>query len=134
MTDKGMLFRNDSDRPATRPCATGSRRWQRDWKSSKAVEPSAQVLHFPADRSIGTLYTQEWDFPTATVETADDWNWLGEAKGGVTTPSDKALKLGVHEDGCRNGVRNLKIFVKKGVAEVWGGVYTFGIVAGVAQW
>ncbi|MEN6332849.1 MAG: M56 family metallopeptidase [Phycisphaerales bacterium] len=62
-----------------------------------------KAVHFPADRSTGTLYTREWDFPTDSYTTSLYWRKLGEARGDVTIPAGKALKLDVDEGAWRAG-------------------------------
>jgi beta-lactamase regulating signal transducer with metallopeptidase domain/Leucine-rich repeat (LRR) protein len=62
-----------------------------------------KVVHFPTDRSVGTLYTREWDFPTDSYTTSLYWRKLGEARGDVTIPAGKALKLDVDEGAWRAG-------------------------------
>ncbi|MGE5294792.1 MAG: M56 family metallopeptidase, partial [Solirubrobacterales bacterium] len=64
---------------------------------------TAKVVHFPADRSLGVLHTRERDFPTDSYTTSLYWRKLGEARGDVTVPAGKALRLDVDDNALRAG-------------------------------
>ncbi len=73
------------------------------------VSGAARIVHFPADRSLGKLHTQDAD----TVRELTDWfHWTGtgegereflcEAQGDVQVPAGKRLSLTVTKAGSRN--------------------------------
>jgi len=73
------------------------------------VSGGARIVHFPADRSLGKLYTQDAD----TVRELTYWfHWTGtgegeleylcEAQGDVHVPEGKRLSLTVSKAGSRD--------------------------------
>ena len=65
-----------------------------------ATPAAARTLQFPPDRSLGMLYTLDAgiqrkikDFHYHIDGTEMKWEYLGEAKGHVTVPPDKRLRL-----------------------------------------
>jgi Leucine-rich repeat (LRR) protein len=60
------------------------------------AEVKTHRVHFPSDRSMGTLYVLDWD----RLETSSysDWELLCEATGDVTVPAGKALRLNLNKD------------------------------------
>lgn len=65
-------------------------------------EPGTRVLHFPKDRSLGTLRVQidrnpNWHYISQTPGEYE-WAYFGDAKGDVALPVGKRLTLGVRED------------------------------------
>jgi len=67
-------------------------------------EAKARVIHFPKDRSIGSLYVANRVPP----ENNDFWFWfpgkyLAEAQGDVTVPIDKMIRLDVRREAWTGG-------------------------------
>ena len=58
--------------------------------------PGERVVHCPADRPLGRLQVRDWD------ASEGDWQNLGEAKGDVHVPAQKALRLEVSKEGAAN--------------------------------
>ena len=62
-----------------------------------------RVLHFPEDSNLGTLFVLErWGIRKYRLEReseADRWAYLSEARGDVTVPTDRPLKLHVSVGG-----------------------------------
>ena len=56
-----------------------------------AEQTDSRIIHFPPDRSMGTLYV----LGSNRVDTGsyDDWELLCEASGKVKVPAGKVLKL-----------------------------------------
>ncbi len=57
-----------------------------------------RVLHFPQDRSIGKIWVRDRSGPKHTL-----WEPLGQAKGDVTVPANKAVRLDVSNDAWQAG-------------------------------
>lgn len=66
----------------------------------KVIAGEKRTIHFPKDRSIGELYVRDRDFPTGRFFS----EWLGQAKGDVTVPADKAVRLDVNENAWQGGM------------------------------
>ncbi len=64
--------------------------------SAANVSAETRVLHFPKDRSIGTVFVLDW----GSLETARYSNWqvLCEATGDVAVPTGKAVRLDLSRD------------------------------------
>jgi len=67
---------------------------------AKVIAGEKRTIHFPKDRSIGELYVRNRDFPTGRYFS----EWLGQAKGDVTVPADKFVRLDVSEDAWQGGM------------------------------
>jgi len=61
-----------------------------------AEQIDSRIIHFPSDRSMGTLYILDAN----QVDTGkyEDWEPLCEAAGDVTVPTGKALRLDLQKD------------------------------------
>lgn len=67
---------------------------------SKLMAGQERIIHFPRDRSIGSLYVVDRVYPTDDFWAwlfAWETKWLGEARGDVKVPADKWLRLDVSE-------------------------------------
>lgn len=64
------------------------------------AEAEARTIHFPSDRSMGTLYTLDWKL----IDTSgySDWKPFCEATGEVTVPASKALRLDLSKDASKD--------------------------------
>jgi len=68
----------------------------------------AQTIHFPKDRSLGSLQIQDLDtvgvMPPFHWSNADeaDWQYFGQARGDVAVPAGKRLRLRVGVAGARD--------------------------------
>ena len=60
------------------------------------AQAEARTIHFPAHRSMGTLYTLNWKVVDASSD--DDWEPLCEATGDVTVPAGKVLRLNLSKE------------------------------------
>ncbi len=60
----------------------------------------ARALHFPSDRSMGTVYVLD-DSLLATAA-YDDWQTLGEATGTVAIPAGRAVRLNLSESAAQD--------------------------------
>ncbi|MBX7259435.1 MAG: hypothetical protein K1Y02_23955 [Candidatus Hydrogenedentes bacterium] len=61
--------------------------------------PAERVVQFPADRSVGELTVRDWTHdPSFRVSEENPWVGLGQAKGEVTVPPGKELRLQVMPD------------------------------------
>jgi Leucine-rich repeat (LRR) protein len=76
-----------------------------------APAPAARVLHFPADRSLGTLSIQDAnlkrDFRLGFRHRDDDgvtsqWRVLGEARGDVAIPAGQRVSLSISREGSND--------------------------------
>jgi len=80
-----------SERPPPRSRAT--RRTAR----TEAQQGQTRILHFPRDRSLGTLKvltdTPEHHPSSVLYAYADQWEYVAQAKGDVAVPADKPLLL-----------------------------------------
>ena len=68
--------------------------------------PSERVLHFPEDRSIGSLSVRDWN---STWNRNDGWRFLAKAQGTVTVPVGKELMLDL-EGGFQQDLSALSVF------------------------
>ena len=59
--------------------------------------PPAREVRFPADRSLGTLWTLDWK--SEDRNRSEAWQYLGDARGTVSVPAGKELKLRATEEG-----------------------------------
>jgi len=59
------------------------------------AQTKARIIHFPSDKSMGTLYVQDSNL----VDTIDygNWEFLCEAKGEVAVPDGKVLRLNLNK-------------------------------------
>ncbi len=62
--------------------------------------PHVRVIHFPKDRSVGLLYVGQ--LRTTDPLWWQGWEEIGEAKGDVTVPPDKDVRLTVNAQGVEN--------------------------------
>jgi len=60
-----------------------------------AGQAKERVVHFPEGRSLGTLYIRDG----GSAGWYEDWQKFSEAKGDISIPADKELKLEVSEAG-----------------------------------
>lgn len=73
--------------------------------------PGERVLRFPDDVSIGTLSLHDWSFASNPMgDPGGVWEDLGEARGNVTVPAGKEVRLLVHESqgGRLSALRRLR--------------------------
>ena len=77
-------------------------------QQAKVTTPQSKerVVHFPRDRSIGSLYVVDRVYPTGLYW---DWlspqhtKWLAEAQGDVRVPANKMLRLDVRKEAWQGG-------------------------------
>ncbi len=69
---------------------------------------SERIVHFPPDRSLGTLNIQDTNTPRYidtffywTTQADTEWKYLTQAKGDVTIPAGKRLALSVNQSGWK---------------------------------
>ncbi len=70
----------------------------------------ARILHFPKDRSLGTVFIQDANLPREITTfyywtengAVDQWEKLGEARGDITVPAGKHVQLMVSREGWRD--------------------------------
>ncbi|MHC4204435.1 MAG: hypothetical protein ACYSTT_07265 [Planctomycetota bacterium] len=68
--------------------------------NSRLTAGQERILHFPNDRSIGSLYVVDRVYPTDDIWAwlfPWEMKWLSEARGNVKVPADKWLRLDVSE-------------------------------------
>ncbi|MFA6239951.1 MAG: hypothetical protein WC655_03435 [Candidatus Hydrogenedentales bacterium] len=59
--------------------------------------PAERVVRFPEDRSVGELTVRDWTYdPSVPVSGENPWQGLAQAKGEVTVPPGKELRLQVN--------------------------------------
>jgi hypothetical protein len=66
-------------------------------QSSAFAEAETRVVHFPKDRSMGTLYVLDSNLLNMK-DAPPNWEWLCEAAGDVTVPAGKALRLNLSKE------------------------------------
>lgn len=77
---------------------------------TRPADAAARVLHFPTDRSLGTLFVQDAHSRGETTtsyhwmedETSNQWDELGPARGDVTIPAGKRVHLRVEREGWKD--------------------------------
>lgn len=65
---------------------------------STIIATENRIIHFPPDRSIGEIRIRDRGDPKNSP-----WKSLGQAKGDVTVPTDKFVRLDVSEDAWQGG-------------------------------
>ncbi len=79
--------------------------------AARLQEPGSRVVHFPTDRSIGTVKVIDADKKRA-IETFHHWvdgtfwwsawEYIGQARGSVVVPTGKVLGLKLHKDALKD--------------------------------
>ncbi|MDD1721849.1 MAG: protein kinase [Euryarchaeota archaeon] len=68
----------------------------------KYLTDSPRLLYFPADRSLGTLYTRDanasWNYPMSW----EDWTEFAPARGKAAVPSGHHVRLDVSPEGAKD--------------------------------
>jgi Leucine-rich repeat (LRR) protein len=74
-----------------------------------STQQGGRVVHFPADRSLGTLNIQDVNTPRYIdtffywiTREDTEWKYLAQAKGDVAVPVGKRLALSVNESGWKD--------------------------------
>jgi len=62
------------------------------------VTGQERILHFPKDRSIGEVFIRDQDIFAENYYAWTNWEWLGYARGDVTVPAGKAVKLDITKE------------------------------------
>jgi len=70
---------------------------------SSLTASQERIIHFPQDRSIGELSVRDSDVPTDSLDAVSGWEWLGQARGNVTVPAGKAVRLNVSKQAWEGG-------------------------------
>lgn len=68
-------------------------------------EAEKYILHFPEDRSLGTIKVRDWDKPSRQYfdwEFLNQWETFAEAKGDVIVPKDKKLALVINKEAAKD--------------------------------
>jgi len=85
------------------------KKYQTDKPKVQNHKVGEQIVHFPADRSLGTLNIQDVNTPRYidtffywTTQEDTEWKYLGQAKGDVTVPAGKRLSLSVNKGGWKD--------------------------------
>lgn len=64
------------------------------------AEAQVRIVHFPSNRSMGMLYTLDWNL--VDTSSYSDWKPLCEASGDVAVPAGKALRLDLSKDASKD--------------------------------
>jgi len=67
---------------------------------SKLTADKTRIVHFPKDRSLGTLYVRDSDIEGR--KSWEGWKELGQARGEISVPEGKELRLVVREKTFEN--------------------------------
>lgn len=68
-------------------------------KVEVAVGESTRTLHFPADQSMGALYIEDGLDTRTLLHSDDGWVYFADAKGNVSVPADKRMRLLIRHAG-----------------------------------
>ncbi len=82
-------------------------KYQTEQSKVKNIQNNARVVHFPKDRSLGSLATQDFTAPCPTLETRGHYyvkygEYLGPAQGDVVAPPGKRLLLSIRSDAWQD--------------------------------
>ena len=85
------------------------KRYRAESPKVSSTQQGGRVVHFPADRSLGTLNIQDVNTPRYidtffywTTQEDTDWKYLAQAKGDVAIPPGKRLALSVNQSGWKD--------------------------------
>jgi Leucine-rich repeat (LRR) protein len=85
------------------------KKYQTDKPKVQNPKVGERIVHFPTDRSLGTLNIQDTNTPRYidtfffwTTQEDIDWKYLGQAKGDVAVPAGKRLALSVNQNGWKD--------------------------------
>lgn len=67
-----------------------------DQNAEESKTDKVRIVHFPKDRSLGTLYVRDF----GSESWYEHWESLGEAKGDISIPPNKQVKLQVNEEAA----------------------------------
>jgi hypothetical protein len=83
------------------------KRYQAEKPKVRDLQNNPRVVHFPKDRSLGQLATQDVTAPCPTLETIGHYyvkygEYLGPAQGDVVAPPGKRLLLSIRSDAWQD--------------------------------
>ena len=71
--------------------------------NTKLMAGQERIIHFPKDRSIGDVLIRDQDIFAENYYAWMDWEWLAYAKGDVTIPIGKAVRLDITKQAWQDG-------------------------------
>ena len=85
------------------------KQYQTEKPKVQNFQAAGRIIHFPVDRSLGTLNIQDVNTPRYidtffywTTQEDTEWKYLAQAKGDVAIPPGKRLALSVNQSGWKD--------------------------------